>query len=57
MTIDRDPHQPSARGLRLRADDRDLLADERVEERRFAGVGRADDGDEPRASFRFTHFN
>ena len=34
-------------GLRLAGDDRDLLADERVDKGRLAGVGRADDGDEP----------
>ena len=36
-----------AGGLRLAGDDRDLLADQRVDEGRLAGVGRADDGDEP----------
>ena len=44
--LDRDAHQPDAGGLRLGADDRDLLADQRVDERGLAGVGRADDGDE-----------
>ena len=34
-------HQASARGLCLGADDRDLLADERVHQGRLAGVGRA----------------
>src|SRR3546814_636053 len=42
----RDSHQPGARRLRLGADDRDLLADERVDEGRFARIGGADDGDE-----------
>src|ERR1700722_10264066 len=36
-----------AGGLRLAGDDRDLLADQRIDEGRLAGVGRADDGDEP----------
>src|SRR5690348_11028721 len=42
----RDPHQPRAGGLLLWADDRDLLANERIHQRRFACVRRADDGDE-----------
>ncbi len=36
-----------ARGLRLGRDDRHLGADETVDQGRFAGVGRADDGDIP----------
>src|SRR3984957_6975739 len=36
-----------AGGLRLAGDDRDFLADQRVDQRRLAGVGRADDRDEP----------
>ena len=46
LPLDRDAHQPRARGLRLGTDDRDLLADQRVDQRRFARIGRADDGDE-----------
>ena len=47
VTLDRDAEQAGARGLRLRADDRDLLADQAVDQRRLARVGRADDGDQP----------
>ena len=47
VALDRDAHQPRARGLRLGADDRDLLADQRIDQGRLAGVGRADHGDEP----------
>src|SRR3546814_19743319 len=43
LAFDRDAHQPGARGLHLGADDRDLLPDKRVGERRFARIGRADD--------------
>src|SRR6202044_2741519 len=44
------------RGLRLPGDDRDLLADQRVDEGRLAGVGRADDRDEAAAGLaRFAH--
>ena len=49
LALDRDAHQPGARGLRLGADDRHLLPDERVGEGRFARIGRADDGDEAAA--------
>ena len=35
-----------ARGLRLLADDGQLLADDAVEERGLAGVGLSDDGDD-----------
>src|SRR6202020_3652960 len=42
-----DPAHGRAGGLRLAGDDRDLLTDQRVDEGRLAGVGRADDGDEP----------
>ena len=38
-----------ARRLRLAGDDRHLLADERVDQRRLAGVRRADQGDEAAA--------
>ena len=38
----RDPQQPGAGGLRLGRDDRHLLADQRVDQRRFARIGRAD---------------
>ncbi len=50
LALDRDAHQPGARGLRLGADDRDLLADQRVDQRRLARIGRADHGDEAAAS-------
>ena len=42
------PHaeDPVARRLRLVRDDGELLADEAVEQRRFAGVGPADERDE-----------
>ncbi len=40
----------NARRLHLARDDRDLGADERVDQRRLAGVGRADDGDHAAAA-------
>jgi len=40
-----------ARGLRLRTDDRKLLACERVQQRGFAGVRAAKDADETRAEW------
>ena len=43
--MQRDAEHPRARGLRLGADDRDLLADQRVHQRGFARVGRAENGD------------
>ena len=46
LALDRDPHQPRAGGLRLVADDGYLLADQRIDQSRLAGVGRADDGGE-----------
>ena len=46
FALDGDAHQAGAGGLRLGADDRDLLADKRVDEGRLARVGGADDGDE-----------
>ena len=49
VAVDRDAHQPGARGLRLGADDRDLLPDQRIDQRRLAGVGRADHRDEAAA--------
>ena len=36
---------PMTRGLRLGRDDTDLLADQRIDQRRFADVGAADQGD------------
>ena len=44
-----DADHPIARGLRLRARDGELLADDAVEERRLAGVRLADHGDDPGA--------
>ena len=43
---DGDAHQPGAGGLRLGADDRHLLPDQRIDQGRLARIGRADDGDE-----------
>ena len=43
--FDRDAEQPAARRLRLGRDDRELVADEPVEQRRLAGIGRADQRD------------
>ena len=40
----RDAAHRHARGLHLGADDGDLRADQRVDERGLAGIGRADDG-------------
>ena len=40
------PLNAIARGLRLARDDGELFADQRVQQRRFACVGTADDGDE-----------
>ena len=50
VAVDRDAHQPRARGLRLGADDRDLLPDQRIDQGRLAGVGRADHRDEARSA-------
>ena len=47
LALGQDAAHGRAGRLRLAGDDRDLLADERVDERRLAGVGRADEGDEP----------
>ena len=46
------PRTGDARRLHLVRDDGDLGADERVDQRRLAGVGRADDGDEAAALVR-----
>ena len=54
-SVNRDAHQPRPRGLRLGADDRDLLADQRIDQGRLAGVGRADHGDEAGAGACFAH--
>ena len=43
--FDRDAEQPVARRLRLGRDDRQLVADEPVEQRRLAGIRRADQRD------------
>ena len=47
--LHRDAAQQRARGLHLGRDDRDLAADQRIDQRRFAGVGRADQRDEAAA--------
>ncbi len=47
--LDRDAADQRARGLHLVRDDRDLGADQRVEQRRLAGIGRADQRDEAAA--------
>ncbi len=49
LAFDRDAHQAGARGLRLGADDRDLLPDQRIDQRRLARVGRAEHGDAGRS--------
>ena len=41
-----DPQDAVAGGLRLGADDGQFLADQRIEQRGFAGVGTAQDADE-----------
>ena len=46
VAVDGDAHEAGAGGLRLGRDDRDLLADERVDEGRLARIGRAEDRDE-----------
>jgi hypothetical protein len=46
FAFQRDAHQPRAGGLRLGRDDRHLLADQRVDQRRLARIGRADHGDQ-----------
>ena len=50
--IDGDAEQPAAGRLHLGRDDRQLLPDELVEQRRFAGIGRADQRDIAAAAFR-----
>ncbi len=57
LALDGDAHQPCAGRLRLGADDRDLLSDQRVDQRRLARVRRADDGDETGAGGSFRHCN
>src|SRR6266566_5131267 len=52
VTIDRDASGEAAGRLRLVGDDRHLRADERVDERRLAGIGRAEDRDEAAAGRR-----
>ena len=47
--LDGDAAQRHARRLHLVADDRDLGPDQGIDQRRLAGVGRADDGDEAAA--------
>ena len=49
---DGDAAQQRARRLHLVGDDRDLAADERVDQRRFADIGRADERDEAAAGWR-----
>ena len=46
-----DPQDAIARSLRLASDDGQLLADQRVQQGRFAGVGTADDGDKTGAEW------
>ena len=46
---------PHAGGLHLGRYDRDLGADQGVDQGRLAGIGRADDGDEARAGLRGAH--
>ena len=46
---DGDPEDPTPRGLDLGRDDRDLGADQAIEQGRLADVRRAQDGDEPAA--------
>src|SRR3989344_5619384 len=46
LAVHGDAHQAGACRLRLGTDDRDLLADERVDDGRFARIRRADDRDE-----------
>ncbi len=50
--LDGDAAHQRARGLHLRADDRHLAADQRVDQRRLADIGRADQGDEAAAGGR-----
>ena len=50
VALDRDAHQPRARGLRLGADDRDLLPDQRIDQGRLARIGRAEHRDEAEAA-------
>ena len=47
--LDRDAAHQRARGLHLGRDDRDLAADQRIDQRRLAGIGRADQRDEAAA--------
>ena len=49
LAFERDAADERARGLHLARDDGDLGADQRVEQRRFAGIGRADQRDEAAA--------
>ena len=49
VALDGDAAHRNTRRLHLVRDDRHLGADERVDQRRLAGVGRADDGDEAAA--------
>ena len=47
--LHRDAAHQRARRLHLGRDDRDLAADQRIDQRRFAGIGRADQRDEAAA--------
>src|SRR5690606_2238888 len=49
VALDGDAAHRKARGLDLLGDDRDLGARQPVHQRRFARIGRADDGGEARA--------
>jgi hypothetical protein len=51
-TLGEDPGDALPRRLRLRRDDREVLADQPVQERRLARVGTADERDVPRAGRR-----
>ena len=55
LAFERDAADQRAGGLHLVRDDGDLGADQRVEQRRLAGIGRADQRDEAaaRVAFRF----
>ena len=51
LALDRDAEQPGARRLHLRGDDRQLVADQPVEQRRLAGIRRPDQRDIAAARF------
>ena len=49
VAFDRDAHDTGARGLRFGAGDRHLLPYQRIHQRGFARIGRADDRDDAAA--------